>query len=143
MTQLIDAAFASPPLPVPAEGASEIAAAPGADAAQAADDLRLARPRHVESAIPEEVGDHEPGTYSLQVDSFRDRREASALVQKLAKAGHAVFLVSVDIPDRGGQWYSVRIGPFSKKAEAWKYKRLFEEKERMATFVVKRKNGDG
>ena len=64
-------------------------------------------------------------------------------MQKLAKAGHAVFLVSVDIPDRGGQWYRVRIGPFSKKAEAWKYKRLFEEKERMATFVVKRKNGDG
>jgi len=114
-------------------------------AALAADpyEMQLARPRHAESAIPEEVSDGEPGTYSLQVDSFRDRREASVLLQKLSKAGHAAFLVSVDIPERGGQWYRVRVGTFSNKAEAWKYKRLFEEKERMATFVVKRKNGDG
>jgi len=119
------------------------AGAPEAAPPVALDDSALERPRHAESPVPEEVRDNEPGTYSLQVDSFRDRREASALVQKLAKAGHAAFLVSVDIPERGGQWYRVRVGPFSNKVEASKYKRMFEEKERMATFVVKRKNGDG
>jgi cell division septation protein DedD len=107
------------------------------------DEAMLARPRHAETPIPEEVRDGEPGTYSLQVDSFRDRREASQLLQKLVKAGHAAFLVSVDIPDRGGQWFRVRVGPFSSKVEAARYQRLFEAKERMATFVVKRKNGDG
>jgi cell division septation protein DedD len=110
--------------------------------AEAAFDERLERPRHTESLVPEEIRDNEPGSYSLQVDSFRDRREASVLVSKLAKAGHKAFLVSVDNPERGGQWFRVRIGPFATKIEAWKYKRAFEEKERMATFVVKRRDGD-
>jgi cell division septation protein DedD len=139
LTQPVETAVTPASLLPTASAAAEPEAAPPV----ALDEAGLARPRNTESPIPEEVRDGEPGTYSLQVDSFRDRREASQLVQKLAKAGHAAFLVSVDIPDRGGQWFRVRIGPFSNKVEAWKYKRLFEERERMATFVVKRKNGDG
>ena len=103
---------------------------------------RLERTRLTESLVPEEVRDNEPGSYSLQVDSFRDRSEANALVAKLEKAGHSAFLVTVDNPERGGQWFRVRVGPFATKAEVWKYKRAFEEKERMATFVVKRRDGD-
>jgi cell division septation protein DedD len=119
----------------PSAGATAAAVEPVDDA--------MARPRHSEAAVPEEVLDSEPGTYSLQVESFQDRREAARLVQKLLKAGHEAFLVSVDVPDRGGQWFRVRVGPFSTKAQAWRYKRTFEEKERMAAFVVKRKDGDG
>jgi cell division septation protein DedD len=111
-------------------------------AAGAALDTPLERPRRSESLVPEEVRDNEPGSYSLQVDSFRDRREASLLVSKLQKAGHVAFLVTVDNPERGGQWFRVRVGPFATKAEAWRYKRAFEEKERMAAFVVKRRDGD-
>jgi cell division septation protein DedD len=129
-------------LPSAAEGGALGAAAPVADPPAVVDEQGLARPRHAESPIPEEVRDGEPGTYSLQVDSFRDRREASQLAQKLVKAGHSAFLVSVDIPDRGGQWFRVRVGPFSSKAEALRYQRRFEEKERLATFLVKRKSGD-
>ena len=109
----------------------------------AVEEQQLAKPLQVESPIPEEVRDSEPGIYSLQVDSFRDRREASQLMLKLRKAGHAAFLVSVDNPERGGQWFRVRVGQFATKIEASRYKRAFEEKERMATFLVKRKNADG
>jgi cell division protein FtsN len=144
LTQPTETAVTPASLLPSAVGETEASAVSGAASPDALlDEARLARPRQVESAVPEEVRDNEPGTYSLQVDSFRDRREASVLLQKLAKAGHAAFLVSVDIPDRGGQWYRVRVGPFSSKVDVMKYKRMFEEKERMATFVVKRKNGDG
>ncbi|MCK9461022.1 MAG: SPOR domain-containing protein [Proteobacteria bacterium] len=138
LTQPTEAAATTPASLLPSAASDGEALA----AAVPIDEQALARPKHAESPVPEEVRDGEPGTYSLQVDSFSDRREASVLLQKLAKAGHAAFLVSVDNPERGGQWYRVRIGPFSNKAAAWKYKRMFEEKEHMATFVVKRKSGD-
>jgi len=103
-------------------------------------DAQLEQPRHQEDPIPERIPDAEPGSYSLQVASFQDQAEASELVHKLNRAGHRSFLVSVNMPDRGGVWYRVRIGPFASKREAWGYKRNFEERERLPVFVVKRRN---
>ena len=100
----------------------------------------LERPRHEESPIPEKVNDVEPGTYSLQVASFQDQREATIMVSRLKRAGHKSFLVSVSMPERGGQWYRVRVGPFQSKKNVWKYKKVFEEKEKLATFVVKKRS---
>ena len=97
----------------------------------------LERPRHEESPIPEKVSDLDPGTYSLQVASFQNQREASIMVSRLKRAGHKSFLVSVNMPERGGQWYRVRVGPFQTKKNVWNYKKIFEEKEKLATFVVK------
>jgi cell division protein FtsN len=128
---------------LPTAANREGVATPDVEAALPPDRGALARPGRTEPLIPEEVRDGEAGTFSLQVDSFSDRREADALVAKLQRAGHSAFIVSVDNPDRGGQWFRVRVGPFATKAEAWKYKRAFEEKERMATFVVKRRESDG
>jgi hypothetical protein len=62
-------------------GGAATAAATGAVLPPEPLDMQLTRPRQTESAVPEEVLDSEPGTYSLQVDSFQDRREASGLVQ--------------------------------------------------------------
>ncbi len=75
----------------------------------------LERPRHEESPIPEKVSDVDPGTYSLQVASFQDQREASIMVSRLQRAGHRSFLVSVNMPERGGRWYRVRVGRSSRK----------------------------
>ena len=97
----------------------------------------LERPRHEESPIPEKVSDVDPGTYSLQVASFQDQREASIMVSRLQRAGHRSFLVSVNMPERGGRWYRVRVGPFQSKKNVWNYKKIFEKKEKLATFVVK------
>ncbi len=102
-------------------------------------DISLATPRMEESPVPEKVANDEPGTYSLQVGSFQSRGEASSMIRKLERAGHHTFLVSVNMPERGGIWYRVRVGPFQSKREAWLYKRQFEERERLPAFVVKRR----
>ena len=100
----------------------------------------LEHPRHEEQPVPEKVTDAEPGHYSLQVASFQDQREATEMVRKLKHAGHRSFLVAVDMPDRGGRWFRVRVGPFKSKRDAWRYKEQFEQNERLPTFVVKRRS---
>jgi cell division septation protein DedD len=97
------------------------------------------KPALEEEPIPEKLKHDEVGYYSLQVGSFENQREAKKLVQMLTKAGHDSFLVSVNMPERGGRWYRVRVGPFSSKREVWNYKRAFETRERIPAFVVKRR----
>jgi cell division septation protein DedD len=99
--------------------------------------IPLETPSREEPPVPEKIVGDEPGSYSLQVGSFEDRQEATVMVRKLEKAGHRAFLVSVNMPERGGRWYRVRVGPFSSKREAWQYKKVFEERERLPAFVVK------
>lgn len=97
------------------------------------------KPRMEESPIPDHVGHDEPGIYSLQVGSFQAKSEANQMVRNLGKAGYPAFLVSVHMPERGGLWYRVRVGPFHSKQEVWAKKKEFEEKERIPAFVVKRR----
>lgn len=124
------------PVPTPASLLTEASAS-----SDSAEDERavLLRPRHSEEPMLETVRGDEPGVYSLQVGSFRDRAEASEMARKLERAGHPSFLVSVNMPDRGGMWYRVRVGPFDSNKEAQEYKRGFEERERLPAFVVKRR----
>ena len=97
------------------------------------------RPRMEEAPIPESVGRDEPGIYSLQVGSFQEKAEANEMVRNLDKAGYDAFLVSVQMPERGGLWYRVRVGPFHSKTEVWEKKKEFEGKERIPAFVVKKR----
>jgi cell division septation protein DedD len=136
-------AEAEPTVPTPASllpSAVVETDAPLAEPIPMPQDLALEQPRHQEDPIPEKVTDAEPGLYMLQVASFQDQREATEMVRKLKHAGYKSFLVSVDMPDRGGIWYRVRVGPFRSKREAWVSKRQFEERERLPAFVVKRRN---
>lgn len=96
-------------------------------------------PRMEEPAILESVPRDEPGVYTLQVGSFQERQDASEMVQKLQRAGYGAFLVSVNMPERGGRWYRVRVGPFESIKEVWDQKRAFEDKEKIPAFVVKRR----
>lgn len=109
------------------------------DNAKSSEHSRLVRPQREESPIPEIAASDEKGLYSLQVGSFQTRREATQMVRKLERAGHEVFVVSVNMPERGGVWYRVRVGPFLSKKEAWDYKKQFEDQERIPAFVVKKK----
>lgn len=97
------------------------------------------KPRRVESPIPESVPQNEAGIFSLQVASFQTKQEANEMIRKLQRAGYGAFMVSVNMPERGGVWYRVRVGPFSSKQEVWDKKKEFEDKERIPTFVVKRR----
>ncbi|MBW2276950.1 MAG: SPOR domain-containing protein [Deltaproteobacteria bacterium] len=135
-------AAASPTVPTPASilpsGTLESAAATDVPL-ELEQPALLEQPRHHEDPVPERIPDADPGTYSLQVASFQNQSEATELVGKLKRAGHKSFLVSVNMPDRGGVWYRVRVGPFNSKRAAWTYKRDFEERERLPVFVVKRR----
>ena len=75
----------------------------------------------------------------MQVGSFQEKRDANELVKKLQQAGYGAFLVSVNMPDRGGIWYRVRVGPFDSKKEVWDQKREFEQKEQIPAFIVKKR----
>jgi cell division septation protein DedD len=115
-----------------------------AEEARAADgespkEIPAIKPRMTEPPIPEKVLPDEPGVYALQVGSFQDKREANEMVEKLERAGYSVFLVSVNMPDRGGLWYRVRVGPFRSRQEVLDKQRAFEEREQLPAFVVKRR----
>jgi cell division septation protein DedD len=97
------------------------------------------RARGEEPALLEEVPGDEPGVYTLQVGSFQRADEASDMVKRLERSGYRAFLVTVNMPDRGGRWYRVRVGPYETKKEAWTSKVAFEEKVRIPAFVVKKK----
>ncbi len=97
------------------------------------------QPSLKELPIPETLSSDEPGYFSLQVGSFQNRQEANRMIRKLERAGHKTYIVSVHMPERGGIWYRVRVGPFQTKREAWSYKRDFEDRERLPAFVVKRR----
>jgi cell division septation protein DedD len=129
------------PTPASLLPSSPLEAAAAADyAIETAQNLQLEQPRHQEEPVPDKIPDAEPGVYMLQVASFQNQREATEMVHKLKHAGHKSFLVSVEMPDRGGMWYRVRVGPFASKRAAWTYKRQFEERERLPVFVVKRRS---
>ena len=97
------------------------------------------KPRRTEDPIPESIPHDEAGVYSLQVGSFQSKQEANEMIRKLQRAGYGAFMVSVNMPERGGLWFRVRVGPFNSKQEVWDKKKEFEDKERIPTFVVKRR----
>lgn len=79
----------------------------------------------------------EKGIFTLHVNSFSNKVEASGYVSQLRKMGYKAFLVATYSKERGAL-YRVRIGPFLSKNEAEKYRKKFEEEEGVPTYVVKR-----
>jgi cell division septation protein DedD len=79
----------------------------------------------------------EKGIFTLHVNSFSNKVEASGYVSQLRKMGYKAFLVATYSKERGAL-YRVRLGPFLSKNEAEKYRKKFEEQEGVPTYVVKR-----
>lgn len=79
------------------------------------------------------------GLYTLQVVSYQSSNEANLFADELRARGHASFVMRADIDGRG-TFYRVRIGPFESKHEAESYRKDFEDREQMNTFVVKRRD---
>ena len=79
------------------------------------------------------------GKVTLQVASYEQPAPAERLAEGLRARGHRAFVVSVNIPERGRFW-RVRIGPFDTKWKANAYREKFEERERMNTYVVRRRD---
>lgn len=78
------------------------------------------------------------GLYTLQVISYSDPQEARIFASALRKRGHAAYVTSGMVEDRGTHW-RVRIGPFDTRQEAQDYRATFEREEGMNTFIVRNK----
>lgn len=61
--------------------------------------------------------------YSFQLSSWKNKPQAEAEVKRLNNAGHNAFLVEAYLPNKGGNWYRVRIGYFDSVADAERYRR--------------------
>jgi cell division septation protein DedD len=79
------------------------------------------------------------GRYTLQVISYRDPQEAQVFASALRKRGHAAYVTTGTVEDRGTHW-RVRIGPFETRQAAQGYRTTFEREEGMNTFIVRNKN---
>jgi cell division septation protein DedD len=79
------------------------------------------------------------GRYTLQVISYRDPQEAQVFASALRKRGHAAYVTTGTVEDRGTHW-RVRIGPFETRQAAQAYRTTFEREEGMNTFIVRNKD---
>jgi cell division septation protein DedD len=108
------------------------------------DSARLARAAKHDPLIAEGIptqtrGESAPmgheGAYTLQVVSYDNRAEADQFATALRARGHKAFVTRAEVPDRG-QFFRVRVGPFSTRQEAIGYQDAFERDERMHTILV-------
>ncbi len=70
-----------------------------------------------ESAQMQKLSDMQ-GNYTVQVSAFREKRQADEIVTRLADGGYPAFVE--EIPMKGINWYTVRIGKYPSRQEAKK-----------------------
>jgi len=83
----------------------------------------------------EEVAPGRPGGHQLQVSSFRKEKRARQFAKRLRRSGHHAHVESALVPGKG-TWYRVRIGPFKNRWRAMRYRKEFEKREHIVTFLV-------
>ena len=76
------------------------------------------------------------GSYTLQLSSFQDRREAEQFMSKLRAAGHSPRMVPTELPGRG-IWYRVRVGSYRSWDEALAAKTDFEKRQQIIAYVAR------
>jgi cell division septation protein DedD len=130
-----------------AAGDPLLARATGTEGSPAAPETTTVPERAAPVAEPASRGRDEPsappappgrdGRYTVQVISYETRAEAAAFAAALRARGYGAFVSSAEVPGRGTM-YRVRIGPFETLRSAEAFRREFENRERMATLVVRR-----
>jgi len=73
--------------------------------------------------------------YTLQVRAFPERDKAEELVEHLRQRGIDAFVAEGDLPGRG-RWFRVRIGRFSSRGEAERYRQRFVAQQKTDAFVT-------
>ena len=58
------------------------------------------------------------GNYTVQVSAFREKKQADEIVSRLADGGYPAFVE--EIPMKGVNWYTVRIGKYASRQDAKK-----------------------
>lgn len=62
----------------------------------------------------------ESGEFIVQIGSYREEPTAQSSMKRLSEKGYPAQLKLKDIPQKGGKWYRVQIGPFKNRLEAEK-----------------------
>ncbi|PKL82329.1 MAG: hypothetical protein CVV24_10580 [Ignavibacteriae bacterium HGW-Ignavibacteriae-3] len=57
-------------------------------------------------------------SYSLQISSWPTRSRADVEMNRLRGLGFNAVIVEANLPQKGGTWYRVRVGPFKSEQEA-------------------------
>ncbi len=87
-------------------------------------------------AAPE--GKLRAGRYTVNVASFRDKRNIDRLMKELEEKGYEVFVEKATIPQKG-VWYRVAVGRFPSRREAQAFARGLKERDGINSFVRKLK----
>jgi DedD protein len=136
---------AAKPEPKPATGVKALAEkllpkAPAVVAAAPADagKKELGKPKKQprEPAAPAEAKGDEDATYTLQLSSFQEKREAELFMKKLREGGLSPYMTPTTIPGRG-VWYRVRLGKYKSWDDALTAKQTFEKTQKIIAYVSK------
>lgn len=129
----------APPPESPAEPAK--VASPEPAPPPAAETVRQEVPREkLKKAIasversPREVS-NPPVAFTLQLSASQAREDADRFAAKLRAQGYQPYIVESDLKDRG-RWYRVRMGKFSSKEAAAKFRDDFHRETRLDAFVT-------
>jgi hypothetical protein len=63
--------------------------------------------------------------FCFQVSSWKVKSQAEREIKKLKMQGHNAFMTEINLPNRGGNWFRVRVGYFSTLQETENYQRRF------------------
>jgi cell division septation protein DedD len=77
-----------------------------------------------------------PGEFTVQVGAYQERTEADGLSRKLRGAGFRPYIVEADIPQKG-IWYRVRVGKFTDREAADRYRKDLERELQTAAVIMK------
>jgi hypothetical protein len=61
--------------------------------------------------------------FCFQISSWKDKAKAEVELKRLTNAGHDAFIVEAYLPNKGGNWFRVRIGYFDSAEDADRYRR--------------------
>jgi cell division septation protein DedD len=75
------------------------------------------------------------GVFSIQIGSYPDVKEASYRVEEWKAKGYPAYMQVANLGDKG-QWYRVRLGPFSSKDDATGYLNQVSEREGIGDAIV-------
>jgi DedD protein len=111
------------PSPAPAQPER---ARPGAAAA--------AKPPAAASAKPADVP-ATPGTFTVQVGAFRERKVADSVAARLKSKGFPAYVISPE--GAAGVLFNVRVGAYPARPDAERAQERLRDQEKFKPFIVK------
>ncbi|MBM4172279.1 MAG: hypothetical protein FJ214_10460 [Ignavibacteria bacterium] len=65
--------------------------------------------------------------FCFQVSSWKLKSQAEREISNLKNQGHNAFVTEINLPNRGGNWFRVRVGYFTTLEETENYQRRFRK----------------